>query len=108
MAQLKVSWTKTAVRQRNDVFEYWNERNKNTNYSKKLYAKISERISLLKSHPKSGRQSEFEDVRVLSLNHYSILFKFDGLQIIVVGFWDNRRNPSELLKFLQTYNDKTP
>jgi len=66
MALLKVFWTETAVRQRNYIFAYWNERNKSTEYSKSLNAKINERISLLKSQPKSGKKSDFKDVRVVS------------------------------------------
>ena len=102
MAQLKVFWTETAIIQRNYVFEYWNERNKSTEYSKKLNAKIIERISLLKSQPKLGKKSNFEDVRIVSLEHYSLLYKFDELKIINVGFWDNRQNPNRLLEFLQS------
>jgi len=63
MAQLKIFWTETALKQRNYVFEYWNERNKSTEYSKKLNAKIIERISLLKSQPKLGKKSNFKNVR---------------------------------------------
>jgi len=63
MAQLKIFWTETALKQRNYVFEYWNERNKSIEYSKKLNAKIIERISLLKSQPKLGKKSNFKNVR---------------------------------------------
>ena len=73
MAQLKVFWTETAIKQRNYIFEYWNERNKSTEYSKSLHVKITERISLLKSQPKLGKKSDFYDIRVVSLAHYSIL-----------------------------------
>ena len=101
MAQLKIFWTETALKQRNYVFEYWNERNKSIEYSKKLNAKIIERISLLKSQPKLGKKSNFKNVRIVSLGHYSILYKFDELKIIIVGFGDNRQNPNKLLEFLQ-------
>ena len=57
MAQLKVFWTETAIKQRNYVFEYWNERNKSTEYSKRLNVKIIERISLLKLQPKLGKKN---------------------------------------------------
>lgn len=101
MAKLKLFWTETAVRQRNYVFEYWNERNKSLQYSKDLRGKISERISLLKFHPNMGRKTDMNSVRMLSIGHYSILYRFDETQIIVVGFWDNRQNPDELLSFLK-------
>ena len=101
MDSLKVFWTETAVRQRNYIFEYWNERNKNTKYSKDLNAKIAERISLLKSQPRLGKESDFKGIRVLSLGHYNILYKVGKQKIIIVGFWNNRQDPNKLLQFLQ-------
>ena len=101
MAQLKIFWTETAIRQRNYVFEYWNERNKSTEYSKSLNKKIVERLFLLKSQPELGKKSDFEYIWVITLGHYSILYKFDEQRIIIVGFWDNRQDPEKLLKFMQ-------
>lgn len=100
MAELKVFWTETAIKQRNHVFEYWNERNKSNSYSKSLNIKINERLSLLKEQPNLGKKSEFKNTRIISLGHYSILYKFDKHRIIVIGFWDNRQDPQKLLNFL--------
>jgi toxin YoeB len=47
MALLKIFWTSTAIKQRNYIFEYWNERNKSKSYSQKLNLKIKERTELL-------------------------------------------------------------
>ena len=102
MAQLKIFWTEMAIKQRNYVFEYWNEKNKSTEYSKKLNVKIIERISLLKSQPKLGKRTDFKDVRVVSMGHYSILYKFNTQNVIITGFWDNRQDSSKLLSFLRT------
>ena len=76
MAQLKVFWTEIAIKQRNYIFEYWNERNKSAEYSKRLNRKIIERITLLKSQPKLGKQTDFKDIRVISLGHYSTYCEF--------------------------------
>ena len=35
MDELKIIWTKIAILQRNEVFAYWNKRNKSTDFSKK-------------------------------------------------------------------------
>ena len=102
MAQLIVFWTETALKQRNYVFEYWNERNKSTEYSKRLNVKIIERISLLKSQPKLGKKTDFNDIRVVSMGHYSIFYRFDTQKVIITGFWDNRQDPNKLLNFLRT------
>nr|WP_322623416.1 type II toxin-antitoxin system RelE/ParE family toxin [uncultured Flavobacterium sp.] len=100
MAPLEVFWTPTALRQRNIVFEYWNERNQSYEYSKKLYSKITERTNLLKINPEMGKKTIFNDNRAISLGHYSIFYQFDT-KIIITAFWDNRQDPTKLLKSLR-------
>ena len=100
MAELTIFWTNTALKQRNYTFEYWNDRNKSTIYSKKLNSSIKERTDILKTNPELGKKTEFNNTRVISLGHYSILYRKVDLKIIITGFWDNRQNPNKLLKFL--------
>ena len=56
MAELTIFWTNTAIKQRNYTFEYWNERNKSTTYSKKLNSSLKERINILKINPELGKK----------------------------------------------------
>ncbi len=100
MAELTIFWTQTALKQRNYTFEYWNNRNKSNSYSKKLNSSIKERTNLLKTNPELGKKTEFNNTRIISLGHYSILYKKIDLKIIITGFWDNRQDPKKLLKFL--------
>ena len=92
MVELTIFWTNAAIKQRNFTFEYWNERNKSTAYSKKLKLSIKERTNILKTNPELGKKTEFNNTRVISLGHYSILYKKFDSKIIVTGFWDNRQN----------------
>ncbi len=101
MAGLKLVWTETAIKQRNYIFEYWNERNGSTQYSKKLNIKIRKRVVLLKMYPNLGKKAHFGNTRVISLGHYSILYKKVNLNIIITGFWDNRQDPGKLINFLK-------
>ena len=101
MAQLTKHWTETAIRQRNYIFEYQIERNKNTTYANKLNEKIKERTNLLKQNPDLGKKTDFNNTRVVSLGHYSILYQKSNTKIIITGFWDNRQEPEKLLKFLK-------
>lgn len=101
MAQLKIFWTETAIRQRNFIFEYWIERNQSSTYAKKLNYKIGERTNLLKHNPELGKKTDFKNTRAVSLGHYSILYKVIDLKIIITGFWDNRQEPAKLLKHLK-------
>lgn len=101
MDGLTIFWTQTAKRQRDFIFDYWNKRNKSNSYSKKLNLSIRERTKLLKSYPKMGKETDSKETRATSMGHYSILYKVERSKIIITGFWDNRQEPKELLKFLQ-------
>jgi len=101
MARSKLKWTRIAIRQRNHIFEYWNERNKSNAYSKKLNRNIKERITLLKQFPNLGKTTDFGHTRVILLGHYSIFYQFIENSIIITGFWDNRQDPGKLLEVLK-------
>lgn len=101
MAELKVIWTETAVLQRNLIFEYWNNRNRNNSYSKKLRIAIKERIHLLKQNPEMGKQTDFKKIRIIIFERYSILYKVEKEKIFIVSLWDNRQNPKKLLHLLR-------
>lgn len=101
MALLKIVWTLTAIKQRNYIFDYWNERNKSKIYSQKLNNKIKERIELLKTNPNLGIKTDFKETRAISLGHFSVFYKKIDSTIFVTAFWDNRQDPEKLVKFLK-------
>lgn len=101
MDGLTIFWSQTAKRQRDYIFDYWNKRNKNTNYSKKLNLFIRERTELLKKHPEMGKETDFRETRTISMGHYTVLYKILKPKIIITGFWDNRQDPEKLLEFLR-------
>jgi len=57
MAEIKVEWTHFAKKQRDEIFEYWNNRNKSNSYSKKLNLVIKEKTNQLKFQPFSGKKT---------------------------------------------------
>ncbi|NJY62066.1 type II toxin-antitoxin system RelE/ParE family toxin [Salinimicrobium sp. CDJ15-81-2] len=63
--------------------------------------KVKERIQLLKKNPAIGKPTEFKSTRILVMGHYSIIYKYFSFQILVTGFWDNRRDPVQLLRSLK-------
>ena len=102
MDGLSVIWTRTAIRQRDYIFEYWNNRNQSNAYSQKLNMAIGERIELLKSQPDLGKATNFGDTRVVYFWHYCLLYKIVEYQLIITGFWDNRQDPQKFLAFLKS------
>ena len=51
MARLELFWIITVLKQRDYIFEYWNNRNKSNNYTKRLLALINQRTTTLLSFP---------------------------------------------------------
>lgn len=100
MDELRVIWTRTALNQRNSIFDYWNKRNASNDYSKKLNLAVRERLKDLKNQPEMGYESIIEGVRTIAMRHYSIFYVIDKTSIFIVSFWDNRQDPEKLLDIL--------
>ncbi|MBW6496915.1 MAG: type II toxin-antitoxin system RelE/ParE family toxin [Bacteroidales bacterium] len=86
MDGLRIFWTQTAINQRNLIFEYWNKRNQSKAYSQKLNKKIKERIKLLKVNPFLGKKTDYNQAWIISLGHYSIVYRKIYHHIIIIGF----------------------
>jgi hypothetical protein len=101
VAGLKVVWTRTAVKQRDLVFEYWTVCNGNKEYSKKILFVILANIEIVKQYPNIAKLTKYDSIRSMTvLENYSLLYKYDDINITIVGFWDNRQNPYRLYKLL--------
>lgn len=97
MARRKIVWTETAILQRRNILEYWNENNGSTAYSIKLVKTIKKYVEIIAEYPLAFKLSEYPETRVAALGHYSIFYKIFEDQIIITAFWDSRRNPDEFL-----------
>lgn len=94
----RIIWQQEAQNQRKDIFRYWNKRNGNNTYSKKLNTEIKHILNLVKNTPLMGMEVEQRKAirRVLVLTNYSIFYTFDKENIYILSFWDNRQNPDGL------------
>ena len=97
----RVVWTKTARKARREILEYWIVRNRSRTYSQKLSVLFKEKIQLLTTYSYAGKPSDFDEVRGTLVTHFTIFYKITSNQIIIVGIWDNRRNPNDLHKNLE-------
>ena len=60
----QIIWSKRAQEDRKCIFSYWNKRDKSVLYSKKQNRLFIEAAELLAIHPKIGRESNKENVRI--------------------------------------------
>lgn len=100
MAERTIIWTETAIRQRNEIFEYWNLRNKSKQYSQRLNRTIKEYLQVLAQRPTIGLKLHDAETRTFSLGNYNIYYEFDSDHLFVISIWENRQNPEELLNTL--------
>jgi toxin YoeB len=101
MAERTVIWTKTADIQLVGILEYWVKRNKSTTYSKKLIRLVAAQTKQIAKSPHLCRVTDFPEVRVAPMGHFSIYYKITDTSIIISAFWDNRQNPKKLLEILE-------
>lgn len=96
MAKRKLIWSQNAKIKLFEILDYFNDRNKSNNYSKKLYQKISKGVSILIKYPESGTKSDFESIRGLIIDNYILFYEFTDEFIIIHTIWDARQNPDKL------------
>jgi plasmid stabilization system protein ParE len=101
VAKRKIIWTYTAANQRREILRYWTERNKSTKYAQRLIELISEHLKIISINPEAFKESDILNIRVSSMGNFSIYYKLNENQIIVMAFWDNRQDPESLLKAIR-------
>jgi plasmid stabilization system protein ParE len=97
----QVSWTKTARLQRRQVLEYWEKRNGNKNYSRKISGWIREIIHVIKTYHYIGKPTDYDNTRVFAKGDFSIFYRVTMHQLIITSFWDNRQDPDKLDEILK-------
>ena len=83
----------------------WTLKNGSTVYAEKLIHLITERTKVIAKNPEAFNLSDFNDVRVSSLGHFSIYYKYNLNAVIIMAFWDNRQDPKELLNHITRSKD---
>ncbi|VXB18129.1 MULTISPECIES: type II toxin-antitoxin system RelE/ParE family toxin [Chryseobacterium] len=96
MAKIIIEWSHFAKQQRDEIFEYWNNRNKSTNYSKKLRNIIKDKTNQLKIYPFTGKKLFSENIRTLVFKNYSLVYNIEKDTVFIVAFWENHQNPEKL------------
>jgi plasmid stabilization system protein ParE len=102
MVKRAVVWTLTASKQRREILKFWVEKNGSTSYSERLIVLIRVRVNIISKNPYSFRKTNFKDVCISSLGHFSLLYRITDKELIIVGFWDNRQDSKKMLELLKS------
>lgn len=100
MAESKIVWSDTALNQRRQIFEYWNQRNGNTKYSERIRVLTNNRIKLIIKNPEAFLKVDFENTHVTIIENFKLFYRIYPEIIMITAFWDTRQNPEKLFKLL--------
>ena len=96
MVKRRLIWSKNSIKERNEIFDYWNNRNKSKKFSQKLYHRFIKPIEPLKDNPEIGILNNKHHFRYILVKEYLIFYDYNDAEIIIHKIWDGRRNPENL------------
>ena len=96
----KINWSEKARNDRKEIFEYWNTRNKSSEYSRKLHQLFKSSINYLVDFPLIGKKSDFSGIRFLIVRDYLIFYNISGSIITILSVRYGGRDPEKLKEHL--------
>jgi ParE toxin of type II toxin-antitoxin system, parDE len=102
MAEFIVEWSKIALNQRRGILKFWFLKTHSKSYSLKLSKLIQDYVYLISINPFLFPKSDFLDIHVCPFGHFSIYYKIEKNEIVILAFWDNRQNPLSLINIINT------
>ena len=90
---LRVLWTHKAKDERNQILRYYLERNGDPTYSRTLREHFNQSLELVRTQERMGKPTSREEIRCLFVLDYSLFYRLDGQDVVVLTVWDNRRAP---------------
>jgi toxin YoeB len=97
----QIIWSIGADNDRIKIFEYWNNRNKSSSFSKKLNTLFNSPVELIANHSSIGKPTELQNVKIKIVKDYLIIYEDTPELIIILTIWDSRRNPEQLKGILE-------
>lgn len=96
MAKREIVWSQKAKIKFFEILDFYEKRNGNKSYSRKLYKKIIKESNRLAMYPEIGTKTDFDSVRGLILDEYILFYEIKKDKIIIHTVWDCRQNPENL------------
>ena len=96
MAKREIIWSKVSEIQLQEVLEYFTNRNKSGQFSRKLYNKFKTELKTVAKNPKLGIKTKIDQIRGLIIEDYIIFYEIFDDKIVILKVWDCNQNPDKL------------
>ncbi len=96
-----IKWSEQAKIELQEILLFWKKYNKSNSYSVKLNTEVQRVVKELIRFPYIWAEVEgYKNVRrALVFHNYSVFYIVENNTIVILSFWDNRRNPNNLELF---------
>ena len=97
MPQLKLRYTSRAQTDLFEIFDYLDVRDRQT--AKRVIDAIECSAKILATHPLTGRQTDFADIRIKPIPNYPylIFYQVTGNELTILCVWHSAREWPEML-----------
>lgn len=97
MAKRAIVWTSVSEIQLKEILQFFTQRNKSGQYSRKLYNKFNAELKTAAKNPGLGIKTKLDLIRGLVVEDYILFYEILEDRIIVLKVWDCRQDPNNLI-----------
>ncbi|MEO8513933.1 MAG: type II toxin-antitoxin system RelE/ParE family toxin [Ignavibacteria bacterium] len=92
----RIIWTPQAKIDRFDIIKFYNDNGTPKNIIKKIDFRIRNIVEYLKLFPDLGVVYKSKNARILYKDNYSIIYRIENKDILILHIWDTRQDPKNL------------
>ena len=96
MVRKPVIWTTRAKTEKTIILKFWVYNNKSENYAVDLNIEFKDAAQLLETFHFLGKPTDYIDIRALIIKNFTLFYKIEINNIVIVAIWDNRRDDKKL------------
>ena len=87
---MKIYYSPIFVERLHEILNFYDKRNGNSVFSRKILKVIYKQINLLSVMPQIGRSTVFPDVRILFIDSFGIEYQIRGNIILIVNIYSSQ------------------
>ena len=92
----RVIWSEDAFRDKEQIYSYWNNRNKSNLYSRKLNRLFGDTIKSILQMPSIGKNTNIENVKRIIARNFFLIYEESETTLTILRIWDSRQEPDKL------------
>lgn len=93
--------SKLAQQDRKSILAFWINHTRSYTFSRRLNQMFENNAALISRHPKIGRETEIQDVKIKIIKDYYFTYRETESRIEKLTIWDSRQDPENFIRILK-------